>query len=97
MLGGESSQIPLIFSHSLLFQIPDEQCWDEPEEKCWKEPVENCWEVSLRYLSVQYLKHCYFQVSDEECEDIPSERCEAVNVKVARRKCGEQEESSYGH
>ena len=48
-------------------------------------------------MSVQYLKHCYFQVSDEECEDIPSERCEAVNVKVARRKCGEQEQSSYGH
>ena len=43
------------------------------------------------------VKHYYFQVSDEECEDIPSERCEAVNVKVARRKCGEQEQSSYGH
>lgn len=49
--------------------------------------IENCLTV---------YKSC-LQVSDEECEDIPSEHCEAVNVKVARRKCGDQQESSHGH
>ena len=37
------------------------------------------------------------QVTDEECEDIPSEHCEAVNVKVARRKCEKKKESSSSH
>lgn len=67
----------------------------------WINVGRNQWKIAgrwvLEYLSVQLFPHCYFQVSDEECEDIPSERCEAVNVKVARRKCGEQEQSSHGH
>ena len=43
---------------------------------------------------IPVLNKSYFQVTDEECADIPSEHCEAVNVKVARRKCGKKESSS---
>ena len=46
---------------------------------------------------IPVLNKSYFQVTDEECADIPSEHCEAVNVKVARRKCGKKEESSSSH
>ena len=59
--------------------------------------------ASGKLLGGQLIKNCLtfykccLQVSDEDCEDIPSEHCEAVNVKVARRKCGDQQESSHGH